>query len=145
MTVIFLDHDGVLVPKGFESENQFFSEYCVNVLNNILILIDTKIVVSSDWRLHYSLESLSDIYQESGIMKHPMDTTKDFWTKSSNVNDLEKIRADEILDYVKTYQIDKWVAIDDLNLFPFLENFVLTNSEKGLVMKNINETLKYLV
>lgn len=142
--IIFLDHDGVLVPRGFDDLDQEFSPNCVSILNDILYDTNAEIVVSSDWRLHYNLKSLCDIYKNSGVIKCPISITPDFWTKNSNIKDLELLRTNEILFWLKNNKVDKWVAIDDMELL--LENFVLTDGDKGLVQREIkNKILKFLL
>lgn len=142
--IIFLDHDGVLVPNSFDDLEQEFSSACVYILNEILLETDAQIIVSSDWRLHYDLRALCEIYKNNDIVRCPISITPDLWTKNSDVKDLEKLRAKEILMWLKDKNIDKWVAIDDMNL-P-LKNFVQTDSKKGLVEKGIkNKILSYLI
>lgn len=137
--IIFLDHDGVLVPKGFESDDYEFSQNCVYVLNEILLETNAEIVVSSDWRNHYTLQNLCEIYKNNEIIKCPIDLTVDFWTKSSSIKELENIRAKEILHWLDNHNVDKWVAIDDMNL-P-LSNFVLTDEYKGLAQKGVYQKI----
>lgn len=137
--IIFLDHDGVLAPTGFCDLDQEFSISCVKILNEILLETNAEIVVSSDWRTHFTLKNLCDIYQNCGIIKSPIGVTDNFWTKNSSILDLEKIRAVEISTWVNTNKPSKWVAIDDMKL-P-LKNFVLVDDKEGLVQKGIKEEI----
>ena len=100
MKVIFLDNDGVIclannwgsrrkkqqkwgglklsmstlsIPLEYRFDN--FDQKAVKVLNTILKETDAEIVVSSDWRLHATVEELGDYYESQGIIKRPYATT----------------------------------------------------------------------
>lgn len=147
--ILFLDHDGVMIID----ESGLFHWWCVEVLNQILLETKCDIVVSSDWKLHYSLNQLKKIYINSGIIKRPIDVTPNFKTdeyyrkfKTNSKNILEKIRSDEIVEWLRRNKdINKWVAIDDMKLR--LKNFVLTNEKNnGLAGKDIKQkVLEYLL
>lgn len=173
MKVIFLDNDGVICLssnwgsrhkkqdkwggkklsmdiKSIPVECRFdnFDKKAVKVLNQILETTGAEIVVSSDWRLHGTLEELGEYYTSQGIIKKPIGFTKCWgefdkpevfaWSQTDNT---EQIRSLEILQYLKDNpNITHWVAVDDLNMGthvanssygPFdrdwgLENFVWT-------------------
>jgi hypothetical protein len=67
-----------------------------------------------------------------------------FWYKRW----LERIRILEIQEWLENNQVDKWVAVDDLNMSPQanggygLENFVLTpRSTEGIKQLGIKEQI----
>jgi len=164
MKVIFLDNDGVIclannwgsrfkkqkrsiaetvadrdLPVEFRFDN--FDQKAIKVLNQIIEETDAEIVISSDWRTWATLEELGEFYLSQGIVKKPIACTplmknfddsafQLFWYKRW----LERIRITEIQQWLKGTPVDKWVAIDDLNMsLEFngghgLENFVLTPS-----------------
>jgi len=181
MKVIFLDNDGVIclannwgsrlkkqkkwggkklsmsnreIPLEYRFDN--FDQKAVKVLNEILEETDAEIVVSSDWRLHATLEELGDYYESQGIIKRPFGVTDIFhftnWKDEGFIPDHEDFdwsrteyreqeRYFEIMRYLGNYpSITHWVAIDDLHMGihveassygPFdrewgLENFVWT-------------------
>lgn len=66
LQIIFLDFDGVLVPRHL-SNKQEADKNCVAVLNSILATTGAHIVVSSDWRLDYNLDSLVYVLRHWGI------------------------------------------------------------------------------
>lgn len=134
---IFLDIDGVLATlKQFYSKKRHvihdcydYDRKCVLVLNEILEDTDAVIIMSSDWKMHYSIDALNNIFEWNKINTPVTDVTEDLWgVVYRNVDDLEKVRASEILKYVEDHKIKKWVAIDDLDLSPYIEdnNFVCT-------------------
>lgn len=105
-----------------------FNTKAVKVYNEILSKTGAEIVVSSDWKHHYNLEQLQEIFTEwAKISKAPIDVTPYLWgIKFTNVQQLEECRAAEILAHVKKFNPESWVAIDDLDLRNWLpeENFV---------------------
>lgn len=144
MKIIFLDHDGPMVlrqktkiPEVVTEFAQVFDKDAVYALNEILLKTDAEIVVSSDWRLYFSLNQLKDIYRDVGIIKTPISVTPNYWKKYKNRDpkspfyskdpSIEEIRSQEIRSWVEKYntKINHWVAIDDLNLN--LDNFVRTD------------------
>jgi hypothetical protein len=128
-----------------------------------------EIVVSSDWRLHATLEEIGEYYTSQGILKKPVGFTKllgqfddpeNFvWSRQWR---LEQSRSLEILQYLKDHpEVTEWVAVDDLNMgIPQvheswgememdwgLTNFVLTpKSTEGIKQSGIKEkVIKYLM
>jgi hypothetical protein len=145
-----------------------FDKKAVKILNEILEQTGAEIVVSSDWRLHATLEELGEYYTSQGILKKPVGFTKllgqfddpeNFvWSRQWR---LEQSRSLEILQYLKDHpEVTEWVAVDDLNMgIPQvheswgememdwgLTNFVLTpKSSEGIKQSGIKEKIiKYL-
>jgi hypothetical protein len=187
MKILFLDNDGVIClgsqwggrhkrMKKFIKEHGVaeiskmpayirldrFDKKSVKVLNEVIEETGAEIVVSSDWKLHATLEELQELYLENGVIKAPIGTTenmKDFDEETYGLfmykNWLERIRIIEVEKYLKDNpQITHWVAIDDLNLGkdekdgPGLSNFVITRKSvtEGIKQLGIKEELlKYLL
>lgn len=158
MKVIFLDHDGVICLASnwgtrtkkwarYRSANPLssklmhdapvtirfddFDKKSIRILNDIIAQTGTEIVVSSDWKLHATLEELGDFYEAQGIIKRPIAVTgmyKDIfpsdWSILKYKADLELARSIEINHWVSTHpEITNWVAVDDLNMsIDFLSN-----------------------
>lgn len=159
MKVIFLDNDGVLclsnnwgsrskkwqkyrstnpdcttTIKDLPVEIRFdnFDKKAIQVLNSILIETDAELIVSSDWRLHATLNELGDYYESQGIIKRPLGVTEKFhftdWVEEGflpdhgefpwdRYTDLEQQRYFEILKWLRDHpEVTHWVAIDDLNM-----------------------------
>ena len=196
MKILFLDNDGVICLSNnwggravkwanFHKDNRDveftdrpvhtrfdnFDNKAVKVLNEILEKTEAEIVVSSDWRLHATLEELGDYYESQGINKRPIAVTeifKDIFPKEWNAfrfrADLELERSMEIGHFLENHpEITHWVAVDDLNMSieflskyhshnddesktPGLTNFVLTpRSREGIKQSGIKEKiLKFL-
>ena len=179
MKVLFLDNDGVIClynnwggrtkkwskyrSANPESSNLLadapveirfddFDKKAIKILNQILNETGAEIVVSSDWKLHATLEELGDYYEAQGIIKRPIAITPNLHEFDPETNDmfmwkrwLERKRILEIQKYLKdTPQITNWVAVDDLNMSPQanggygLKNFVLTpRSTEGIKQSGI--------
>jgi hypothetical protein len=192
MKVIFLDNDGVICLSNnwggrtkkwakYRSENpdsskekkdapvsfrfDDFDTKSVKVLNEILKETGAEIVVSSDWKLHATLEELGDYYESQGIIKRPIALTPNLgkctwynniiWMWSPRW-ELEMIRVIEIKQYLHDHpEITHWVSVDDLNMGKngeewkdewAIDNFVLTpKSNEGIKQSGIKEKiLKFL-
>jgi hypothetical protein len=138
MKVIFLDIDGVMATTscyGVAMKNKWnaykFDEKCVAILNFILQETGAEIIISSDWRNHYTLQEMREIFAHNFIIKGPIG-----FTPSSELyhgRNLEGGRSEEIKMWLKhnAWKDDiKWVAIDDLDMSEGLgDNFVLCKNE----------------
>jgi hypothetical protein len=183
MKVLFLDNDGVIcLYNNWGGRNKKWSKYrsvnpessklladapveirfdnfdkkAIKILNKILEETDAEIVVSSDWKLHATLNELGDYYIAQGISKRPIAVTPNLHEFNPNTNDLfmykgwlERKRILEIERYLTDNpQITDWVAIDDLNMSSQanggygLKNFVLTPSiTEGIKQHNVKEKI----
>jgi hypothetical protein len=161
--IIFLDIDGVLAThkqfmtnrKKFQEKNEWayehnvpypFDKKCVEILNEILLETDAEIVLSSDWKLHWDLIRLHEIFHNNGVIKSPRMMTKN---NPISFGNLEKNRAHEIDLFLKDFNFVNYVIVDDLNVGLYLssknEKFVLTKDAQGLKQNNIkNKILKIL-
>jgi hypothetical protein len=114
-----------------------FNSKAVSVYNDIIQKTDAEIVISSDWKGHWTLKQLQEIFLEfAKIIKAPIDVTGSSWgVMFKSLQQLEECRAYEILKHVDEHKPEAWVAIDDLNLSPWIsdENFVyLPRSNEGI-------------
>ena len=193
MKVIFLDHDGVIcLSNNWGGRSKKWSKYrsaypnsskekkdapvsvrfddfdikAIKVLNEIIEQTGCEIVVSSDWRLHATLEELGDYYISQGIIKRPIAVTDIFkdlfpkeWSAFRFRAELELERSMEIGHWLENHpEVTHWVAVDDLNMSseflskyfsdgesdknPGLSNFVLTpKSSEGIKQCGIKEKI----
>jgi len=189
MKVIFLDHDGVIclstewggrhkkqkkwdgrklsmsmrdIPLEYRFDN--FNKKSIKVLNEIIEETGAEIVISSDWKLHGTLEELSNYYKSQGIVKKPIALTTNLgqctwyndmvWVWSPRW-DLEMTRVIEIKQFLYDHpEITHWVAVDDLNMGKNgedwkdwgLDNFVLTpSSDQGIKQSGIKDKILKLL
>jgi hypothetical protein len=167
MKVLFLDHDGVIClsnnwggrfkKEGYDSNPETpmdvrmdnFDEKAVKVLNKIIEETGCEIVISSDWKLHGTLEQMKSMYITRGI-KPPIDFTPNMIDFNESDYGLlkwkgfnESIRVREINEYLKNHpEVTHWVAVDDMNLSE-LENFVMTTKPyyEGIKQSGIKEKI----
>jgi len=140
---IFLDIDGVLATSAqyYTNPKKWHAEYtcyrfdykCVKVFNSILEKVREKfeiiIILSSDWQDKYSLEVMNRIFEWNEVNAVITDFTGQAWgTKFTRASELEECRAYDINNYVKEHDIENWIAIDDLDLSPWIDedHFVRT-------------------
>lgn len=189
--ILFLDNDGVIALSNnwggrkkkwakYRSSNpesskeikdapvfvrfDDFDTKAVKILNEIIEETGCEIVVSSDWKLHATLEELGEYYESQGISKKPIALTpniqqcKDYddnfiWSPRW---ELEQIRTIEIKQYLHDHpEVTHWVSVDDLNMGKIgepwkdiwaINNFVLTpKSNEGIKQSGVKEKiLNYL-
>jgi hypothetical protein len=135
-----------------------FDKGAIEVLNRILEKTGTEVVVSSDWRLYGTLEELGDYYLSQGISKRPIGFTPildEFDESTAQLlrwrGSTGRARSLEIKKWLEDNKVEKWVAVDDLDmsneyLQPGLDNFVLTpRSYEGIKQTGVYEKiLKFL-
>ncbi len=191
MKVLFLDNDGVICLSNnwggrtkkwanYRSANpdsskdkkdapvfvrfDDFDNKAIKILNEILEETGAEIVVSSDWKLHATLEELGEYYESQGIIKKPIALTPNIQNcKDYDSNfiwsprwESEQIRTIEIKQYLHDHpEVTHWVAVDDLNMGKIgepwkdewaIDNFVLTPKQnEGIKQLGIKEKiLNYL-
>ena len=173
MKAIFLDNDGVMClaqqwggrdkkikkwklqnpeSEGYVNDKRIpahvrmdsFDQKAVKVLNEILEKTGAEIVVSSDWKLHCSLEDLQDMFLKYGVSKAPIATTPNHMLKS--IDDIEITRVAEIEEWLsQNPQVEKWVAVDDLDLSA-LSSFVQTKKQmQGIKESGIKDKILKLL
>ena len=186
MKVLFLDNDGVICLannwggrskkwKKYKKLNpdavsdtiapvevrfDDFDKKAVKVLNEVLEETGAELVVSSDWRLHATLEELGEYYLSKGILKAPIAFTKRYigcdkpdefeWFRQTMY---EQQRCIEVRQYLTDHpEITHWACIDDLELGEVdsygkeqkwgLTNFVRTpRQSEGIKQAGVKEKL----
>lgn len=157
---IFLDIDGVLAThiEFMKNRKKFHEKYdeakqlhipypfnpgCVKILNSILEETDAQIVLSSDWRHHWSLEELDKIFKFNNLIKSPITVTGNHPVSFGN---LEKNRVNEIEIFKNKNDVGSFVIVDDLHMDIYLTTrFVRTNDSEGLKQNGIKrKILKFL-
>jgi hypothetical protein len=142
MKILFLDHQGVMFLNKHSRVGTLvdFDSEAVKTLNSILIKTDIEIVVSSDWKLWVTLEEMREFYLKQGIIKKPISYTGKFERYIYEI--LNKQRSAEILQWLNFNEnITHWVSVDDLDMSPYLNNFVKTDSKIGLLEEGIEEKI----
>ncbi len=129
--IIFIDIDGPLAwgtwgdgrvkinehtSEEFTIPYPWVKEDC-EAIYEICEKTNASLVLSSDWRKHYTLKQMSDVFIENGIYTPIIDITthQSLWNKLSRPS-LEWERATQIVKWVKDNKISNWISIDDMKL-----------------------------
>jgi len=128
--IIFVDVDGPLA-YGTWMDGRFkiddismpypwVKQEC-DALAEIIRRTGAKVVISSDWKYHYSIVQLGKIFVHYGIPNVIIGMTDGNKIKMST--NLEMDRAYQIMRWVQGNKdlIDTWVAVDDMGLEEYFE------------------------
>ena len=105
MKVLFLDIDGVILP--------WYSD--VPILETVKALDDLSqnfdmVVITSDWRLTYSISEIREFFIKWGFKIVPGDVTRTSQTQSTTN------RPEEIYDYIVKKGVEDYLIVDDFPL-----------------------------
>jgi len=136
MKVIFLDFDGVIaLTKNGDAHG--ISLDLVDLLNDIILSTNAKVVVSSDWRRHRSITDLQSILVDKDFLGMVIDKTDD----SDNFD----CRSDEIHNWLNAHpDITSFIILDDLDLFGFGDKFLQTDPTVGLTPDLVKKAISLL-
>ena len=153
---LFLDIDGVLATTAQYYTNKKkwhpaydcyrFDEKCVKIFNEVLDNVEElTIILSSDWKDHYTTPEMNEILKWNGVNATITGKTPSSWgVEFKSLQQLEQCRAFEIKKYVENHNVQYYVAIDDLDLAPWLPegNFIRTpRANEGLKQSGIKNKL----
>lgn len=123
--IIFLDIDGVLRTHKSDLEwskklatpvyrgvNRLFDKELVDNLNETIFLTKAKIVVTSNWRIHLSLEELQKIFKDRGVIGEVIGKTGLGHLKDGSPIPVGH-RGLEIQDWLNSNHFTKYLVIDD--------------------------------
>ena len=130
--IIFLDIDGVLNSKFWDSEHQremsdgkFVDEEAVRLLAELVNRADARVILHSGWRFWFD-EDLKPLRPEAEHLLETMqseDITIDGVTPDLTTEEIRRskkfslVKADEILLWMKENgEFANWVVLDDLDL-----------------------------
>ena len=151
----FWDIDGVLATTYQFNTNRKkwhptfdcyrFDEKCVKVFNSIIEIVNPVIILSSDWKIHYSIEQMNEIFKWNAVNATVSDTTGSSWgVMFTSLQQLEECRAYEIKKYVAEHNITNWIAIDDLDLSKWISSmhFVRTpRANEGIKQSGVKDKI----
>ena len=129
--IIFIDVDGPLAwatwhdgkvtistgVEDFQIPYPWVKEDC-EALQKICDETNAELVVSSDWKKHFTFNQLKSIFRHYGITARLIDITTHqyLWNKMSRPS-IQHERALEVAKWAKDNKITNWIAIDDLDLY----------------------------
>ena len=161
MKVIFLDIDGVLNHEQFYRDKDsniikildlslHLDPNSVRLLNEICEVTGAKVVLSSTWRRHQSLDKAREIFKNKGFKGEIIDLTPDL-----TLNNPDFLRGNEILKWIKinekmlgaNYKNYKdYVILDDKTFMLYWQkdNFFKIDPRVGLTPENVEEIINFL-
>jgi hypothetical protein len=116
-------NDCVKVPYGWHDKS-------CDALSKLIEKLDLKIVISSDWRRHYTRDEIKKIFAFNKIQPESVIGETEIFAWGGG---LERARLAEISTWVENWEAEneqklQWVAVDDMNLSALGENhYVYTN------------------
>ena len=157
--VIFLDIDGVLSPRWWDSNKQsdnygcLFDAKAVANFAKIIEITDAEIVVSSSWKL-MGLQALQDMWKNRKLPGEIIDITPDYMSDellmkedSANVDYLFE-RGSEIQGWLLLHgdDVSRYVIIDDMDdILPEQQShFVQTDPEVGITYDDVKKVIHLL-
>ncbi len=163
--IIFLDFDGVLnsgdnsraiSQLSFDDPDKVntsiagfeIDERCVRWLTYIINSTGAKIVVSSSWRLNYTLEEMRAIWKHFNLPGELIGYTPFIDNEFAEMFDGAEIkpieRGKEIERWLDENKVDKYCIIDDdFDMLP-TQVFVQTDPEFGLTYETAKLVVDYL-
>ena len=151
MKIIFLDIDGVLNTEKYimerfnqhlsihdENNVSLFDPEMIEKLNKIINETGAKIVISSCWRILYTLEELRNIWIEREILGEIIDRTPI----------TSMIRGKEVEYWLNKYgdKVDSYVILDDDTDFlsSQFRNLVVTSWKDGMSDEHVKKAISIL-
>ena len=157
--VIFLDIDGVLSPRWWDSDKQsdnygrLFDAKAVANLSKIVEETEAEIVISSSWK-NVGLVELQNMWRDRNLPGKIVDITPDYMSDelllkedSSNMDYLYE-RGSEIQGWLLLHgdDVSRYVIIDDMDdILPEQQShFVQTDPEVGITEEDVDKAVRLL-
>jgi HAD domain in Swiss Army Knife RNA repair proteins len=149
MKIVFLDFDGVLnsLSQIAFGSNTTFNPEAIRRLNEIVQRSQARVVISSTWRVHYSLDELRELLTSNGFRGEIIGCTPIFsHDHATSLPDIGMIRCQEIQNWIDAHSepLTSFVALDDLELQLLAAHQVLTDMEVGLAEHHVEQALAIL-
>lgn len=169
MKIIFLDIDGVLNsdvymatdayiqatkdagcadPFGYDvvlkAHHLHIDPQAVALLNQLIEKSGAEVVLSSTWRLRYSLDEMNEMLTMRGATFKVLNQTPPPRRMSRTW------RGEEIKEYLLDLKrakkdVESFVILDDRDEFPtYKKNFVFTPERTGFIQEHLDRALKIL-
>lgn len=168
MKIIFLDIDGVLNSDIYMASDAYYNEVkaagCkdhrgyevvlkahhthldpagIQLVNQLVEKSDATVVLSSTWRIRYSIDEMNTMLRGRGATFWISDVTPAKMSYRRRQGDIREYLEDlKDLDGVEP---EAFVILDDLDEFPDMkEHFVCTPEKTGITQEHVNQALKIL-
>lgn len=152
--LIFLDIQGVMRTKPWprhvgnlkrvQKEGPCFDVEPVQALNELLITLpQARIVISSDWAKWCTLAELQAVFTAEHIIREPIATLVQPGTTGAGTR---ADRAAHILAWVEKTGDSSWIAIDDMDMTPYLpaNRAVCVPAAEGLTKAAVGIVMRQL-
>jgi len=137
--VIFLDIDGVLAPIRQWDRYGDLDRACIQVLNEIVVMGEADVVVSSTWRYGKTVAELQEMLEAEGFRGRVLDTTP--------IGAPGTDRGGEITAWLSEQVVSAFVILDDhvVAIDGLHTNLVLTQPAHGLQPGDAQRALAILL
>lgn len=148
MKIIFLDIDGVLNSATFMKKRQQYKGIhktpfqfhleqidvdAVDLLNQIVKTTNAKVVISSTWRIIFSLDELKSLLKTKGFQGEIIDRTPRM---------PGSFRGEEISEWLKKSHVEDFIILDDdADMEPLMDKLVKTTWQNGLEPVHVSEAI----
>lgn len=147
MNILFLDIDGVLNSRKYFVEGANKNEpwpfstidfKALSLLSDFVLKNNLEIVLTSSWRVIYSLKEINDFFLKNGFCKPIIDKTLRIWWPIKEER-YRFERGNEIKVWLNNQtNVKKFVIFDDdIDLEPYLRYHVWVNRIFGLCELNL--------
>ena len=157
--VIFLDIDGVLSPRWWDSNKQsdnygrLFDATAVANLSQIVEETEAEIVISSSWK-NVGLVELQNMWRDRDLPGKIVDITPDYMSDElllkEDSADMDYLyeRGSEIQGWLLLHgdDVSRYVIIDDMDdILPEQQShFVQTDPEVGITEEDVDKAVRLL-
>lgn len=128
--------------------DRLFCEDSVNFLNEILVLTNAKIVITSNWRLYLNTEELNTKFKERGVIGEVISQTNTIFAKADAPFVLGN-RGLEIKNWLEENHCTEFIVIDDqiTDIKPHIANnrIIKVNPMIGLSSENVDKAVDELL
>ena len=137
---IFLDINGVLETSSLNAEGLSFDPKCVEALNTLIERYDPEIIITSSWRVAYSLKALREWFKRESVCGEIIDVTPSNYLGS-------KTRGGEIQMWREQNNAENTpmlVLEDYADISPYDLCSVITDSNTGLTAEDVAKAMDIL-
>ena len=142
-TTVFLGIEGVLSDYATvtsKNKNDVFARFNVNkdklsLLYKLIQEINGKIVFISSLRLENDFSELVQAFMQKGF------------TVVGTTKQIDDNKSQEILDYLKTHEVPRYLILEDENLeeVPEIqEHFIQTPTDDGIQESHVNDAINLI-
>lgn len=118
----------------------------VHLVNEICQRTGAQVVVSSAWRIAFSIEELQWLLEGAGFTGSVKGVTPDLSRRPKMTLYVPAVRGDEVAEYIKELGEEvSFAALDDLaDSGPVADNWVLTDPNFGLTRAEVEKAVTLL-